>query len=184
MARELGLRLGLPWLHVDDFRLAFQHSRAVLPRGNEELYLFWDVPGVWQLSPERLRDGLIGTGEALSATVEIVAANHVNHAGAAILEGDGIVPAVVARPLLREKVARGQVALVFVVEPDEDVLLGNMLARGRGMAGQTADERRTEARAKWLFGRWLAIEAGRYGLPVVEPRPWETLAERIARAVG
>jgi len=184
VARQLGLRFGIPWLQVDLFRLAFQHSRALLPRGNDDLYLFWDNPGVWRLPPERLRDGLVGTGEALSPAIAIATASQVDHAGPAIFEGDGILPAVAATPLLRERVASGQVALVFLVEPDEAVLLGNMVARGRGMAARPEAERRTEARAKWLFGQWLTAEAGRYGLPVVEPRPWATLTDRLLAALS
>ncbi len=52
------------------------------------------------------------------------------------------------------------------------------------MEGRTAAEARVEARAKWLFGQWLVAEAGRFGLPVLESRPLETLAERIVRATG
>lgn len=184
VARQLGLRFGIPWLQVDLFRLAFQHSRAVLPRGNDDLYLFWDAPDVWRLPPERLRDGLIGTGAAMSPAIEIATASHIDHAGPAIFEGDGILPAVAATPLLRARVASGQVALAFLVEPDEEVLLRNMLARGRGIVTRPAAEQRTQARAAWLFGQWLTVEAGRYGLPVVEPRPWATLADRIVAAVA
>ena len=184
VARQLGLRHGYPWLQVDLFRLAFQHSRATLPEWNDDLYLFWDNPGVWRLPPERLRDGLIGTGAAMSPAIAIATASHLDHAGPAIFEGDGIIPSVAAAPLLRGRVVSGQVALVFLVEPDEAVLLANMVARGRGMEGRPAAEQRAEARAKWLFGEWLTAEAGRYGLPVVAPRPWATLADRIIAAVA
>lgn len=138
---------------------------------------------MWHLPPERLRDGLIGTGMAMSPAIEIATASQIDHAGPAIIEGDNIIPALAAYPLMRERVAIGQVALVFLVESDEEVLLGNMLARGRGMAGRSDAEHRTEARAKWLFGQWLIAEADRHGLPVVKPRPWETLADHIVAAV-
>jgi len=188
VARQLGLRLGRPWLQVDLFRLAFQHSRVILPAGNDDLYLFWDVPDVWRLPPERLRDGLIGTGAALTPAIEIAAASQAEHADPAVFEGDAILPALAATPLLRDRVASGQIALVFLVEPDEATLLGNMLARGRGMGERSEAERRTEARAKWLFGQWLVAETARFGLPVVAPRPWATLADRLlaatARAAG
>ena len=184
VARQLAQRFGIPWLQVDLFRLAFQHSRATLPRGNESLYLFWDRPDVWQLPPEQLRDGLIETGEVMSPALEIVTASQVDHAGPMVLEGDGILPSLRDYPLLRERVTAGQVAMIFLVEPDEAILLGNMLARGRGMEARSAAEHRTEAHAKWLFGRWLTIEAERYGLPVLAPRPWDTLGERVLAAVA
>jgi hypothetical protein len=41
---------------------------------------------------------------------------------------------------------------------------------------------RANARANWLFGQWLGEEARRYGVPVVVPEPWETLADRILAA--
>jgi len=49
------------------------------------------------------------------------------------------------------------------------------------MAGQTEAETRLEAHAKWFYGQWLADEAHHAGLPVLEPRPWSTLLERIWR---
>jgi hypothetical protein len=77
------------------------------------------------------------------------------------------------------------VQAVFLVETDEVVVFANIVARGRGMGGRREAELRIEARAKWLYGQWLADEAHRYGLPVLEPRPWSpwsTLIERILAA--
>lgn len=184
VARQIGLGRGISWLHLDDFRLAFQHSRALLPEHNDALYLFWDRPDVFTLPPEQLCDALIGTGQAMIPTVEIVALTRMEHAGPMVLEGDGILPSVVHRPLLRGHVAAGRIKAAFLIEPDEDVLLQTMLLRDRGMAARSASEHRTEARAKWLFGQWLAVEASRYGLSVLEARPWETLAARALDAVG
>lgn len=73
----------------------------------------------------------------------------------------------------------GRVRAIYVVEPDEGAILANIVARRRGMTEWSEEEVWTDARAKWLYGRWLAAEAYRHGLPVVEPRPWETLVERI-----
>lgn len=182
VAQQLARGFGIPWLQADLFRLAFQHSRATLPRCNEALYLFWDRPNVWRLPPEQLRDGLIATGEAMSPALEIVTASQLDHGGPMVLEGDNILPALRDYPMLRDRVVAGQVAMVFLVEPDEDLLLGNMLARGRGMGARPAADQRTEARAKWLFGQWLQGEAERYRLPVLASRPWDTLGERVLAA--
>jgi hypothetical protein len=51
------------------------------------------------------------------------------------------------------------------------------------MAGQTEAEMRLEAHAKWFYGQWLADEARHYDLPVLGPRRWSTLLERIM-AIG
>jgi len=42
-----------------------------------------------------------------------------------------------------------------------------------------ATELQAMAHVRWLHGCWLAEEARRYQLPVVQSRPWETLAQRI-----
>ncbi len=114
--------------------------------------------------------------------LDVVIRHHVATDKPLVIEGDGILPSLIARPTVREYVAGGQARAVFLVEPDESAILNNMLARGRGFEARTTDEQRTEARAKWLYGQWLTEEAQRYGLPVLEPRPWDTLTERTLAA--
>ena len=72
----------------------------------------------------------------------------------------------------------------FLVEPKETEIQVNMLARARAVADRTEDQLRNEARAKWLFGQWLTQEAAKHSLPIVHPRPWDTLAERITDHLG
>ncbi len=184
VAQQLGLRLGVPWLMVDDLRLAMQRSRVALPEHTEALYFFEETPGVWDLPPERLRDALIAVGEVMSPAVEVVVENHIDTASPAIIEGDGILPSLWTRPGVRYRAAAGLARGVFLVEPDEDAILANFRVRGRYEDGRTEEGLRSDARAKWLYGGWLAAEARRYGLPVVEPRPWGTLPDRILTAVG
>ncbi len=179
IAQQLGLRLGVPWLGVDDLRLAFQYSHVTLPQRTKDLYFFADTPNVWQLKPERLFEGLIATGEVMSPATEIVVANHCDNAGPIIIEGDGIVPSLFDRPLIHQYRMSGQVKAVFLVEQDEEMLFANLVARGRGIAERPIAELRTEARAKWLYSQWLIEQANNYSLPVIEARPWDTLVERI-----
>ncbi|HZG67552.1 MAG TPA: hypothetical protein VEZ12_12465 [Herpetosiphonaceae bacterium] len=182
VAEQIGLQLGISWLQVDDLRLALQYSHPTVRAGTGALHYFLRTPNVWDQPPERLRDGLIGVGEVMSPAIEIVVANHVGTAAPVVIEGDGILPSVVACPLVHEHVSAGSVAAVFLIESDERVLLDNMLLRSRGIADRRGSELRVEARAKWLFGQWLAGEAHRHGLPVLEARPWSSLAERILQA--
>jgi hypothetical protein len=115
--------------------------------------------------------------------LEVVVENHVDQNAPIVIEGDGILPSLMSRPPLLERSATIKAA--FLVEPDESVILDNTLARGKGwVAGRTEAELRVDARARWLFGQWLTQEAARYSLPVVEPRPWETLAERLQDAIS
>ena len=183
-SKQIGLSFGVPWMQVDDLRLAFQRARARLPEGTDALYFFLQ-PHVWQRQPaEVLCDAWIAVGEALLAPLEVVIENHVDQAAPIVIEGDGILPSLLARPPMRDRAATGAIRAAFIVEPDESAIRANMLTRGRLVAGQTQKELRNEARAKWLFGQWLAREAARYELPVVESRPWETLVKRLTDHLG
>jgi 2-phosphoglycerate kinase len=180
-AQRIARRHGTAWLMADDLRLAFQRSRAVLPSPEATAALrFHATPGWWRQPPERLRDALIADGEALSPALEVVIENHVDQGLPVVLEGDAVLPALLARPPVRTRAAGGRVRAVFLVEPDEAALLATVLARGLETAYMTEAEVRAVVRARWLFGRWLAHQARRAGFPVLEPRPWETLADRIA----
>lgn len=178
IARQLGLRFGISWLQVDDLRLALLRSQVTLPERTAALYLFQDHR-TWQLSPEQFCQGLIAIGEVMSPAIEVVVENHVDTAAPAIIEGDAILPSLVTRPSIQQRMQNGQVRAVFLIEPDEHILLANILVRERGIEQFSEAEARMEARAKWLYGQWLSQEAHRYSLPVLEPRPWETLIERI-----
>ena len=170
---------------ADDLRLAFVRARVTLPENSEALYLLDRSPSSWPLHPEVLRDALIGVGQALSAPLEAVIENHVDQVEAdpIVIEGEPVLPSLYARPSVRERAAGGAVRAVFLVEPVESAILENIRVRARPMGDQTPDQQRSEARAKWLLGKWLAREATDYDLPVIEPRPWETLDQRIAAAM-
>jgi 2-phosphoglycerate kinase len=183
VAKHLERRLGMSWIQVDDLRLALQRSRAVLPRNTEDLYYFLDTPDVWQQPPQTLRDRLIAVGAAMCPGVEVVVEHHVDQCLPSVIEGDGILPSIMARASVRKRVEAGHVRAAFLVEPDEEAILANMIARGRGFDSQTEPEQRTIALTSWLYGQWLSREAHRYSLPVVEPRPWETLPCRVLEAI-
>ena len=90
---------------------------------------------------------------------------------------------VLDRPPVRMRATQGRIRAVFVVEPDEGALLANMRSRERRIAHWSEEELQLDARAMWLYGQWLAGEARRYAAPVVESRPWTTLADRIVEAI-
>ncbi len=169
---------------VDDLRLAFQRSQVTLPQGTDDLYYFADIHEpkkrhVWQNSPEQLRDALIAVGEIMAPAIEAVVLNHLNQRHPIIIEGDGILPSLLDRPLLRERWMYDTLQMLYIVEPDESALLSNILTRGRGTDDTTFHDLRAEARAKHLFSEWIVSEAKRYDVPVVTSRPWNTLIERV-----
>jgi 2-phosphoglycerate kinase len=179
-ATQLARQLGIPCLEVDDIRLALQYSRVRLSTEAETSALYFlETEGIWRLSPTRLRDALIAVGEVLSPALEIIVANHVATRAPVIIEGDGIVPSLLARPSIRDYAEKDVVRAVFVVEADEAAIRKGILMRARGTAGKTEEELDVQASTSWLYGQWLAREAERYGLEVLEGSPWASLAERI-----
>src|SRR5581483_2338062 len=113
----------------------------------------------------------------------------VESAGPVIIEGDGILPALAARRDFSNMhftpaPVTNEVRAVFLVEPDEEVVIQNMRQRGRGFGQLSLKEQETFARASWLYGQWLRRQADRYELPIVEARPHETLVERVLQAIG
>jgi 2-phosphoglycerate kinase len=183
VARQLGRHLGTSWLAVDDLRLALQRSRTILPEKTEALYFFEETQEVWSLPPDQLRDRLIALGQVMSPALEVVIENHVDTADPVVIEGDAVLPSLFTRPSVRARTSSGQVQAVFLVEPEEDVLLAHMDARYRVRARHNEAQLRAMAHVRWLHGRWLADEARSSGLPVLEPHPWETLAQRIVAAL-
>lgn len=179
-ATSLARQLGIPWLQVDDLRLALQFSGLVSREQHPELFYFLDRSD-WQVSPEAYQDKLIAVARVISGALRIVVESHLHHdANSIIIEGDGIVPAFAAK--IASEYGEGQVRSVFIVENDEGVLLANMLKRGRGFDTNAAAERQTETRGKALFSDWIQREAERYEILTLPSLPWETLPMRLMSA--
>lgn len=185
VARAIARQHDADWLQVDDLRLALQWSKARLPEDNatEALYFFERTPDVWNLPAERLRRGLIAVGEALTEAIAIVAGNHLAQNDPAVIEGDGILPAIIERPELRAFIETGQLRVVFLAPASQDELLRNMIDRGRGVPDKSAADLRRIAEMNWLYTTWLVREAEERSLPVVTTQPWNSLAERVGDVV-
>ncbi len=181
-AQHLARSLGISWAQADDFRLVLE--RETSPATHPGLHFFVATPDVWRLTPEKLRDGFIATGQSVSHALEIVVANHVVTNAPIVLEDDGLLPAMAAQRVFAGLDVGNSVRAVFIHEPDENFVFANMHKRGRGFHDREKAEQLVQTHAAWLYGQWLADEARRYRLPVLEPRPWETLVERILAVVG
>ncbi len=190
VARDLGRRLGVSVIPADDIRLAVQ--QLIPLERSPTLHYFYGDPHIWRRSPEVLRDALIAMSEVMSPAIESVVAHHVvvPEVGPIILEGDNILPAMAARRRFSDinhfaGLERGDnVRAVFLVETDEDALLANARARGRGFADLPLEEQRTIVRMSWLYGQWLRQEALTHDLPVVSVRPWATLTDRVLGVIA
>lgn len=178
-AAEIGRTCGVPWLQVDDLRLTLQYSSAILPERTEQLYFFQGDPDVWTRPTAELREAFINVAEIMAPAVRTVVHSHVLTSAPMVIEGDGVVPALAIDPVLAPLVANGAISFCCLGTPGEDELLVNMVSRGRGIDLSTPDIHRRQAAANKAFGTWLEAEATRLGIPIVAPRPFATLPERI-----
>jgi hypothetical protein len=185
LAAEIARRTGAAHVEVDDLRMAIQ--QVTTPDQLPALHFFTSTPGVakpgiWRRDPDELMYGLIGVAEVVSRALQPVVGYHVTAARPVVLEGDGILPTVAesylsdgrdGRPpagTANNRVTAGAVRAVFLVEPELAAVRQRM---GAGAEGDT------QALMHWSYGQWLRAEAERRGQPVLAPRPYATLLDRV-----
>ena len=183
LARTLARHYGVSLLLVDDVRLALQ--QVTTPEQHAALHYFLTTPAVWRRPEDDLLAGFIGVSTALAPALGVIVAHHlvVDGAGPLIIEGDGVAPSLVGEhspvaPHIPDSGLLRDMRALFVDESDEEIILANMLARGRGFERMQPDEQRVNAHAAWRSGAWLRKEAEKYHALVIPARPQETLFER------
>lgn len=130
------------------------------------------------LPQERVLALQIATARALEPAVTGVVRNRLTVDVPAVIEGDYLTPAAAARAVREGAAAGRRVRAVFLHEGDAGQITANYAAR------EPAAGRQTErARVSTAYSHWLAEQAGEHALPVVDARPWHTLADRVREAI-
>ena len=178
-ARELARHLSLPLLLLDDIRLALQ--QATSDQTHPEIHVFLNYHVEQWRNSEAIFADWITVGKAMTKPLQAIIAHHciVPDVGPILIEGDGILP-IAGSPLPDPKDA----CTVFIVEQDESQLLENLRSRGRGFNDWDTSQQEVFAHASWIYGQWLAREADKLRLPVIEAQPQRTLLERLLSAAG
>lgn len=179
VARELAKHLSLSLLLLDDIRLALQ--QATSNETNPELHVFLNYHTEQWRNPESIHADWITVGEAMVKPLKAIINHHriVPDVGAIIIEGDGILPII-----SNQIVEPNDVCTVFIVEQNEKQLLHNLQSRGRGFNDWNTLEQEGFAHASWLYGQWLAQEANKLGLPVINAQPQRSILERLLSIVA
>jgi len=87
-----------------------------------------------------------------------------------ILEGDFILPEI------SSSFSNARIKTIFIHEPSKDQILQNYLER----EGKLQLHR---ANISHAYGNWLAESCGKYGVPVIEPRPWDSAVDRVIESL-
>lgn len=171
LARYFGAGL----TEVDDLFIVAE--QLTTPEGHPALHYWRTHPEAAQDPAERVVEQLIAVGETLKPALVAVVANHVETRTPLVLEGDFVLPSLVAHPRLAHPGWASGVRGVFLFD-EEAGLLQNFGAREPGAVVQSK-----RARVSYLYGQWLKEEAERYGLVSLAARPWETVLDRIIRGL-
>ncbi|WP_037857604.1 hypothetical protein [Streptomyces sp. NRRL S-340] len=167
VGRALARRYGIPLVEVDDIVEAL--LAVTLPEQLPEVHFWRTHPDAAHQAPGSVVERQIAIAETLAPAVAAVVANHVDTGTPVILEGDYVLP--------EPAVPGGPVRAVFLHEDDEAQVAANYLRREPESGPQ-----RHRARVSVLYGRWLAARARAAHVPVVAPRPWEDLTDRVIAA--
>ena len=179
VARELAKHLSVSLLLLDDLRLALQQTTN--DQTHPELHVFLNYhPEQWRNS-ESIHADWITVGRAMLKPLHAIMKHHcsVPDVGPIIIEGDGILP-IASRPFPDPKDVRA----LFIVEQNETQLLHNLRSRGRGFNDWNTLEQEGFAHASWLYGQWLAREADKLELRVIDAQPQKTILERVLSIAG
>lgn len=179
VARELAKHLSVSLLLLDDVRLALQ--QATSSETNPELHVFLNYQKEQWRDSQSIYADWIMLSTAMIKPLDAIICHHilVPDVGPVIIEGDGILP--VASSQFGEP---NEICTVFIVDEDEAQLLHNLHSRGRGFDDLSELEQKGFAHASWLYGQWLAREAGKLELPVISAQPQKTLLQRLLSAAG
>lgn len=162
-AKSIARRFAVPWLQVDDLRLAIESMNVSLSQGTDELYFFGREQDVWRRPVDEVRQSLIDVAGLLVPAVRIVIGNHL---------------ALDEPVVLRRWDPSGPRQRPNAPSLDRIRCASILLCGG----GQRTPVVREHHRAG--PGRWLRESAFRSDVPVVESRPFATLADRIVAAAG
>lgn len=179
VAHELANYLSLSLLLLDDVRLALQ--QATSNETNPELHVFLNYRTEQWRNSELVYADWITVGKAMVKPLNAIIGHHIiiPDIGSIIIEGDGILP-IASSQFFEPK----DICTVFIVEPNEKQLLHNLQSRRRGFNDWDKLEQEGFAHASWLYGQWLAQEATKLELPVINAQPQETILERLLSIAG
>ena len=141
----------------------------------------------WE-EPEKIFSDWITVGTFMAKPLGAIIAHHVlvPNTGRIIIEGDAILPLPsLSNGLHHANQAQHQKSVhsIFIVESNEDKILENLYGRRRGFEFLSHKAQRAFAHASWLFGQWLEQQATSLKLPTIMARPYDSLAERIGKAI-
>jgi len=170
LSYPLARYFGVPITEVDDLFRAVE--AATTPDQQPSLHFWRTHPEEAESAPERILKIHLDTCLAMTPSIAAVIDNHIETGMPVVMEGDYVLPELIARYAHR-------VNAVFLIESDPGQIERNLRSREPDQAHQ-----RKRAEVSFLHGRWLEDECARFGLTCVPARPWEDVLQRVIAATS
>jgi 2-phosphoglycerate kinase len=157
---------------VDDFQVVLECMTT--PEEQPVLHFWRTHPAPHTLQPEEIVAQGIALGTVLAPALVAVILNHYESHTPVVLEGDFIIPSLVAHPAIAPLYRSGRVRTAVIHEEEEAQFVANFLQRE-----PEAGPQHLRAQVSWHYGQWLKQEAELYHVSVLPSRPWATAFNRL-----
>ena len=150
-------------VRVDDFQVLLKAltTHETLP----DLHFEITHPEYRKYGANESLNLLLNIGQSLIPGLVAVVNDHIVENIPMILEGDFILPEFAV------SFNNPRIKSIFVHEPSREQILQNYLEREGELQPYRAD-------GSYGYGNWLYENCNRFGIPVINPRPWDTVIER------
>jgi 2-phosphoglycerate kinase len=164
VAEPLARRYGVPLAAADDIVTAL---KAVTTPEQSPVLHHWDThPEAANWAPEQIAELHLAVSEALEPGFRAVIADHVEFGSPVLLEGDYLLPDLIA--------GFGDTVRAVVLQDEGDQITANYLAREPDEGAQSF-----RAQVSVVLGRELGLRATAAAVPVVSMRPWSDVVDRV-----
>ncbi|MGE0598359.1 MAG: hypothetical protein AB7J35_00860 [Dehalococcoidia bacterium] len=176
-SKVLANELGAGWLQIDTIWVAAQEALADDPEKSHLLQVDRRVIEAREPIPDLVTQE-IAAGQFVCSLLPRVFWTELQRHDVVVADGAWLLPEFVAGL----KIENADVRSAFLHEADPDEV--RKALDGRRVNQTWAHWHEPVAAMKWTYGNWLAGEARRLGLAVVEARPRETLVSRVRAALS
>ena len=165
IAYELARLYNVNIIEVDDIS---QAVKAMSTRDSLPAIHYWSTGVNWtDIGVSGNVEWLIDVSKEMIPGLKAIVENHIESDVPVIIEGDFIHPEFTA------SFNDPKVKSIFIYEPDKNQIVQNLLAREGGELQHFRADISVE------YGNWLVDTCGKFGIKVIESRPWDTVAYRF-----
>jgi 2-phosphoglycerate kinase len=181
VAKQLAAKFSVPLLPLDDIWVLLKSATT---RESHPQFHLLDGGHDSANNPSAAVQLFTRTSSAICRVMESVVAHHLEDGDPVIIEGAALLPTFAALTKFNGRVAKpGSVKGIFLFERSEHGLL-HTLSLKRGWSNEPTEAQLGHVRMHWEFGDKVRRDASRFGLPVLDSQPLDTLSTRVSEVLS